>query len=294
MIGTGVGYALLAACFGGTYMLSVKRYLDGVAPSLIAVGSSLVAVALYLPVVFVTATDPIQALTLDVNRTGLAVVFTSIFLSMGGKLLFLSAIDSGEVSYVAPLGKTVPAFVLPFEILLIGVVLKPLQAVGIFVVVGGVYLTNFQKGRIYDPLVRLVTSLPAKLALGSAVVFGLNDVLQRAILQVFGVNPFLWVVLRRLGVALLLLPVVLRLDIVDIIRSRWRGFLIVGGLNVGLAHFATFSYSLLQASVASPIINAQSIVAVLLGGTLLKESAFRYRIAGAILTVAGIVLIVTG
>lgn len=294
MIGTGFGYALLAACFGGMYMLSVKRYLDGVSASLIAVGSSLVAVALYLPVVFATAADPIQALTLDVNRTGLAVVFASILLSMGGKLLFLSAINTGEVSYVAPLGKTVPAFVLPFEILLIGVVLGPLQAVGIFVVVVGVYLTNFEKGTVYDPILRLVTSLPAKLALGSAVVFGLNDVLQRAILQVFGVNPFLWVVLRRLGVALLLLPIVLRSDIVDVVRSRWRGFLIVGGLNVGLAHFATFSYSLLQASVASPIINAQSIVAVLLGGTLLKESAFRYRIAGATLTVIGIVLIVTG
>lgn len=294
MIEPGVGFALLAAVVGGCYILSVKRYLADLSPSMIAVGSSLIAVILYVPLVLATTADSGVLLSPDLERTGVLVVLASVGLGACGRLLFLSAIKWGDVSYVAPLGKTVPAFVLPFEILLIGVVLGPAQAVGIGIVVVGVYFANYQEGNIIDPVLRVGTSRPARFALGSAIVFGLNDVVQRAILQVFGLNPFLWVIFRRLGTALLLAPLVLSTKTIGVVREHWRGFLIVGALNAGLAHFATFAYTTLQASVASPIINAQSIVAVILGGTLLKEEAFRYRILGASLTVAGIVFIATG
>jgi drug/metabolite transporter (DMT)-like permease len=50
----------------------------------------------------------------------------------------------------------------------------------------------------------------------------------------------------------------------------------------------------LSASIASPIINTQAVVAVLLGGVLLGEDAFRVRLLAAGFAVAGVTMITVG
>lgn len=118
--------------------------------------------------------------------------------------------------------------------------------------------------------------------------------MQRFVLQELGIDPPLWVLATRGGIALLLVPFAFRATTITEIRSHWRGFVVVGLLNVGLAHFASVAFDQVSASIASPLVNTQSIVAVALGDLILREGVIRYRALGVLLAVAGITFIAGG
>jgi drug/metabolite transporter (DMT)-like permease len=294
MIDQGIAYALLAACFGGAYIFGIKRYLSGIPPAVIAVVTSLVGVVAYGPFAAWKTARSGGALGQGLDTGALLFAALALGLSAGGYLLFLTALEAGDVSYVAPLSKVVPAFVLPIEIVVLRTLLTPLQLLGVVGVTAGIYVANYQDGRLRDPLLRLASSRAAQFALGSAAVYGAFDVAQRIVLQELGVEPHVWVVATRLGIVALLLPLALRTAIRREIGGAWQGFVLIGVLNAFLAHFGILAFSLLPASVASPIVNAQSIVAVALGGLLLGERAVRYRALGAALAIAGIAFIAAG
>jgi drug/metabolite transporter (DMT)-like permease len=66
----------------------------------------------------------------------------------------------------------------------------------------------------------------------------------------------------------------------------------VAGLVVAPGeHVTSLAFTALPASVASPIINTQAVVAVVLGGIVLRESAFGARLLAAGLPVAGVALV---
>jgi len=66
---------------------------------------------------------------------------------------------------------------------------------------------------------------------------------------------------------------------------------VAGGFVASGEYVTTLAFSLVPASIASPIINAQAIVAVVLGGIVLGERYFRVRVAAAVLAVAGVTMI---
>lgn len=289
----GIVYALIAAVLGGCSMYAIKRYLSGYGPATIGVVCSAVAATVYSPFVFNAAAE--GPLWSTLTGSELAIVVGTALLGGVGFLLFLFALASGDVSYVAPLAKIVPAFVLPIEIVLLQVFLTPLQTAGVVVVTVGLYLTNYQRGPLLEPFRRLLTYRPAQYALASAGIYGLFDVSQRVILQEIGFTPELWVIITQVGIVLTLAPLVLHFGrTAQPIRNRWHGFVLVGTLNAAFAHFTILAFGVLPASVASPIVNAQSVVAVLLGGILLREGSFRPRLLGAFVVVAGITLLVLG
>ncbi|PSQ23347.1 EamA family transporter, partial [Halobacteriales archaeon QS_9_67_15] len=67
------------------------------------------------------------------------------------------------------------------------------------------------------------------------------------------------------------------------------------GLPVAVGeHFVMLAVTTLSASIASPIINTQAVVAVLLEDVLLGEDAFRVRLLAAGFAVAGVTMITVG
>lgn len=297
MNGTGVAYALLAATFGGCYVFSIKRYLGAYRPPVVAVASSGIGILVYLPVVAVIPPGEEGYVPSGAAPFDLAFVLFAVALGSVGYLLFLSALSTGDVSYVTPLGKIVPAFVLPLELLLFSVVLGTVQVLGVLVLTVGLYVTSYRGDDLFEPIVRLVSHRSARLAVGSAAVYGVYDLTQRVVLQDIGLYPQLWVIASRMGIVVLLSPIAVR----GLSRRpnaeialEWRSFALVGALNACLGHFGVLAFATLPASVASPLVNTQSIVAVVLGGILLGERAARYRLVGACLTVTGVAAIVAG
>jgi drug/metabolite transporter (DMT)-like permease len=96
--------------------------------------------------------------------------------------------------------------------------------------------------------------------------------------------------LLLVGVAVVLLPAAVR-NPLEASRDDVPKFLAVGALVALGEHLTTVAFAALPASVASPVINTQAIVAVVLGGVLLGERHFRLRLVAAVLAVVGVAMI---
>jgi drug/metabolite transporter (DMT)-like permease len=91
------------------------------------------------------------------------------------------------------------------------------------------------------------------------------------------------------GVLVVVLPLALREWVP--VRGDLPKFVVAGG-GVALGeHVTSLAFQQVAASIASPIINTQAIVAVVLGGVVLRERAFATRLVAAALAVCGVGLI---
>ncbi|PHQ37376.1 EamA family transporter [Halorubrum persicum] len=288
--------AIGAAVVWGTYIFVLKRSFAGYPPAGLTVLINASAIAWFLPVTLATtdlATGGIGGIVRGVAGAGLpavAVVAGTAAATAAAFVLFLRAIDEGDVSYVTPINKVVPMFVLPLEVLLLGEVLAPIQVAGVVVATAAVYVANYEPGGLLAPLTSAVHSRPAQLALVSAACYAVADLGRRVALQELAIQGTLWVPLLLAGVALVLLPSALR-NPASVTRRDAPKFLAVGALVALGEHLTTVAFAALPASVASPVINTQAIVAVVLGGVILGERYFRVRLVAALLAVAGVGMI---
>jgi drug/metabolite transporter (DMT)-like permease len=283
----GVFFAVVAALVGGVKISLVKSYLGERPAVVVAAVVSLLGLVWYVPLVGLLAPGDATVRFDGLSWAAWATVAGGIATGGLGTVLFFSALRTGEASYVAPLGKTVPLFVLPIELALLPVSLRGVNLVGVGVITGGVYVANY-RDRVLEPLVRLASVPAARRSLASAACFGVFDVIQRTLLQEVGLSTTTWVVLNRGGVGLALLAWTL------VRGSPRRGFgdvapfLLVGALDSLMLFFSVRAFALLPASIASPVINAQSVAAVVLGGVVLNERHLGRRLLAVALIVGGV------
>jgi len=287
----GIGYAVVAAVIWGVYLFYLKQAFQGYTASTLTVIINVFALGWYLPILGASVGfgDALAALgRFGPSEVGiLALTVVTIAAAM---IAFLRALAIGDVSYVAPINKIVPVFVLPIEIVFLGQFLTPLQVTGVIVATIAIYVANFQGGALLEPLRRTASSRAAQLALLSAVFFAVSDVAKRVGLQELAISTTLWVPLLFGGVIVVLLPSVVRSPPPSICPDLPK-FAVAGGFVAAGEYITTLAFSLIPASIASPIINAQAIVAVLLGGIVLHEAYFRTRIVAAVLAVVGVTMI---
>ncbi|WP_407066972.1 EamA family transporter [Haloarcula brevis] len=287
----GIAYAVLSALVFGVYLFVMKRWFtEYPSPVFLLITYSLVPVV-YLPFVFVSGEPFLPA----GNRANvLASVLAVTGVTAVGLLTLFRAIRVGEVSYVSPISKLVPVFVLPLEVGLLGQHLTPLQVGGVAVATTAVYVANWQGTALLAPLERAWQSRPAQLALLSAASFAFVDVGKRVLMQELAIAPTTYIPVMAVGIAALMTPLSFRYQV----PSGWRADLpkfVVASLFVAYAnHIVLLSFQQLPASIVSPIVNGQAIVAVVLGAVLLDESHFRARLAAAGLAIVGIAMISVG
>jgi drug/metabolite transporter (DMT)-like permease len=291
-LGPGIAYSIAAALVWGTYIFVLKRYFADYPGTVLTVGVNAAAIAWYVPIAVLSGASLgtlSGATALVEGPSALFVSLTTILLTAAAFLAFLRAIGAGEVSYVAPISKIIPVFVLPIEVLLLGQRLAPVAVVGVAVATLAVYVANYRAGSLLDPLRKAASSRAAQLALVSAACYGVSDVGKRVVLQGLGVPLTLWVPILLGGVLLVVLPLAAR-EWVPLRADLPRFALAGGGVALG-EHVTSLAFAAAPASIASPIINTQAVVAVVLGGVLLREEAFRIRLVAAGLAVAGVGLI---
>jgi len=290
----GIFFSLVAAVIWGVFLFSLKRYFDGVHAAVVVVLVNGFAIALYLPYAVLTLDSAEIPAAASFSPQDIGVLVLTIALVALAFVLFMRALNAGEVSYVAPINKIVPVFVLPIEVLLLGQHLTALQVSGVVVATIAIYVANYERGPLLAPIRRAATSVPAQFALLSAMCYAASDVGKRVALQEFALPPQIWVPLLQGGVLVFLLPLAYR-HWPD--EDPWTGRLplyVAMGLIVAVAeHVTSLAFAVAPASIASPIVNTQAIVAVILGGVLLDESALRTRLVAAVLAVIGVALIAT-
>ncbi|MFD1599105.1 EamA family transporter [Halobellus rarus] len=285
----GIGYSLAAALVWGTYIFVLKQYFEEYPSTVVTVGVNAAAVLWYLPLT-VRRTDPADLPSL--SGFGLLeglLVLGTIVATAAAFLVFLWALGLGDVSYVAPISKIVPVFVLPIEVLFLQERLTPIQITGVVVATLAVYVANYRTGSLLDPIRKAASSRAAQFGLLSAAFFAVSDVGKRVALQELAIPLELWVPTVLGGVLVVVLPLAAR-EWVPIRDALPKFVLAGGGVAVG-EHVTSLAFSTVPASIASPIINTQAVVAVLLGGILLREDSFGIRLVAAALAVVGVGLI---
>jgi drug/metabolite transporter (DMT)-like permease len=298
----GVGYAVLAALVWGGYLVVIKRYFGGYPPATVIVVTNSFALVWYVSVLAVSGSLVRPLVPGGVTAFEGLVMAATVGVFAAGVLSIFHALSIGDVSYVAPIGRIVPVFVLPMEVALFGGQLTSVQLLGLVVATLAVYLANHRGTDLLEPLVRAVTYRPGRLALLSAVLIAAVNVSQRVILQEFSLPPSVWVILLLGGVNVALAPVVLRTHhrdlrrCLDPTRVRWGlPLFAAAGLLVAVGeHVTALAFAAIPASIASPVVSTQAVVAVLLGGLLLREGDLPLRLAAAGLAVIGVTLVAAG
>lgn len=288
---TGIVLSIAVALLFGAFLYGLKRYFaEYPSPVFVALTYS-IALPLYLPVIALQG-GPTMPTNEPLQATGLMVgvaVLTAVAL-----ITSYSAIRRGDVSYVSPIAKIVPVFVLPIEILGLGVELSAIQIGGVALATIAIYVANWQGDSLLEPLRRAATTPAAQLALFSAAAFGVVDVGKRVMMQEMNVEPTTYLPIMFVGVALAVSPWALRCTWPIGWRSDLPKFVVAGAVIAYGNHAVLLAFEELPASIVSPLVNTQAVVAVVLGGILLKEAYFRTRLVAAALAVGGVAMISLG
>lgn len=288
---TGLGAALSAAVLLGVYLFVVKRYFERYPAPTVVLLANVAGILWYAP--FAAATMPADPLA-GVDLAAVALLVGSSAAAGLALLAFFHGLKRGDVSYVTPISKVVPAFVLPLELLLLDAQLAPVQLVGVLVITVAIYAANYRPGEFVAPFRRAVTTRAAQFALASAAIFGVVDVSKRLLMQELAVPPQAFVPVLLGTVAVTMVPFAARHWPTGDPRGDLRTWVVVGVLVAAAQHLSAVSFQTLPASVASPLVNMQAVVAVVLGGVLLNERRFRTRLVAAGLAVAGVALVSLG
>lgn len=287
----GIALSLAVALVFGIYLYSIKRYFAGYPSPLLVVLAYGFALPVYLPLLLVQS-GPI--LSTGESTTATAMMVGVAVLSAVALLAFFAAIRRGDVSYVSPIAKIVPVFVLPIEVLGLNVELSPIQIAGVGVATVAIYVANWQGGALLEPLRRALTSTAAHLALVSAAAYGVVDVGKRVMMQEMGIEPTTYLPVMFVVMPLAVLPWALRCDLPAGWRRDLPKFAVVAAVLAYGNHAILVAVGELPASIVSPLVNLQAVVAVVLGGLLLQEAYFRTRLVAAALAVGGVAMISLG
>ena len=292
MIG-GFAAAVAAALLLGSYLVAVKRYFSHYPPTLFLAVVHVIGLCWYLPAL--AATGSLGGLVPPLTTVETAIVVGTVGLTAVALSAFYHALAVGDVSYVAPISKIVPVFVLPLEVILLGQRLTALHVLGVGVATSAVYVANYDGESLWGPFVTLRRRRAALFALASAAIFGVVDVGKRVSMQELAVPASGFVVLTLALVPLALAPLAVRRSTADIDWVADRPKLVVaGGALATGQHLVSVAFVSLPASVVSPVVNTQAVVAVVLGSVLLGEPDTRRRLLAGGLAVTGVVLLSLG
>jgi drug/metabolite transporter (DMT)-like permease len=290
----GVGLGLAAALAFGGYLFAYKRSFAGLPATVYVAANELVALGWYA--VIAAATWPTGEPLVPPGfgtREWLLLAGTTLAAGLAA-LVSIRAFKLGEVSYVAPLNKLVPAFVLPLELALLDDRLAPLQVGGIVVVTVAIYVANYEGGGLLAPFRRAAGYTPARLALGGAVLFAVADVGTRAVLSTTDLVPQALALATFVGVSAVAIPFAVPRFDPDGLRGSLPELAGLAALFAVGIHLTILAFDAAPASVVSPVVNTQAVVAVVLGGVLLRERGFGRRLLAALLAVAGVAFIAAG
>jgi len=213
------------------------------------------------------------------------------------------ALAAGELSVVYPIARSAPAFVPLVAVPLLGEPVTAGGALGIAVVVAGMWAVQADAGVAARGWRRLLVAPGAGwawLTLAASVGYSLTDKMAMARLGALpwrGTLPpaLAWYVILCTGGMLVFAPLALRhvppRALAAQARREWRAALLAAA--VGLAGYGLILHALRTAPVSYVVAARQASVlfAVALGALRLRERPSRLRLAGALATVVGVALV---
>lgn len=276
----GILFAVLTAVSQAILWVSLKKSYENLKPSIAFFFDMLFGILLWVPF----------SLLVGVDFPRLGVVFAYALISAVLSEAFVFYVFSkGEVSYTSTIFSTYPLFTIFFSIILNGERLMFVQWLLVFLVVIGT----------------IVVSLPTKISrselakksfivwpLLGALAVGISDTLSKGIIDQTSAGTFLF------GLAFAQIPVSLgylraerqKIPTISTVQREWISykFAILGALmNTLTVLFLWLSFSMIPASIASPITASYPGFVVIMAVVWLKEKVLRKDYLGFLLILIG-------
>lgn len=209
--------------------------------------------------------------------------------------LGITAIQRSPLSLVAPLASATSIFLIPAGYLVLGEVPAPVAVLGILAIVAGAFVLGWRVGetqRLTESVRNVFAEPGSWLVLVSAALVSISIVvLKRSFAYA---SPHLTAFYAVAGLAIALaVPALLRpAPLPAASRSRLlAGLGLLSGASLGLHYFGL---SLLPAASFISVKRTSMLWNVLFGRWFFREDNIRERFIGAVLMVAGVVLIALG
>jgi len=290
IIGWGEFFALASAFSWAWAIILFRRAGDALPPFELNLFKNLLGFSLVLPTLAIVEGYQLPAFSLQEIGIALVSGFIGIAVADTWYLRALSLMGAGRTGIVASL---LSPFVVLLSILFLGESLRGWQLVGFAMVMGGILLVTWRQNR---------REVDAAL-LGKGILYGVGSVFLMAVgivmvKEILETRPFLWTMELRLvgGIAGMLMYMALR-GRFETVRKRfmqplpWRHILPASALGAYVSMMMWLAgYKLITASEASVLNETANAWIVLLAWLVLGESIGYRKVAGLVLTSAGVII----
>ena len=224
-------------------------------------------------------------------------VFCSAALDLVAFFLTFKAFKMEDISLLAPLSAFIPVFSLIFAALFLHEYPGALKIMGILLVVVGTYVLNLSdtKKGIFKPITRLFSSRALIFFLIANFIWSITPLFQKkAILATSPVTPlyvsfvgFCIITALSFGIALLK-----REKIFINTRKNWKILSIHGFIGTTSQMTAFTAFALAPLAYSLSLFNISTLVTIGIGAVFLKEHKTKDRFFGALIMIAGSILII--
>jgi drug/metabolite transporter (DMT)-like permease len=288
--GWGEFFALASAFCWAWAIILFRRAGDALPPFELNLFKNLLGFSLVLPTLALV--EGIQLSAFSLEEIGIALVSGLLGIAVADTwyLRALSLMGAGRTGIVASL---LSPFVVLLSILFLGESLRGWQLAGFALVMGGILLVTWKQNRREVDAAHLKKGV--FFGIGAVFLMAIGIVMVKEILET---RPFLWITELRLvgGIAGMLIYMVLRGQ-VETVRQRfreplpWRHILPASVLGAYISMMMWLAgYKLIPASEASVLNETANAWIVLLAWLVLGESIGHRKVAGLLLTTAGVII----
>lgn len=286
MSGFAMGVVLFAALFHAGWNYLTKKSLEKI---VFVWWFLLVTLILYLPMVVYFWPHT------SISAKGASCIAGSALLHALYFWTLSKAYEGGDLSLVYPIARgSMPLFVTVLAVLLIQEKLSVVGVSGIILVVVGIYIIHLRSfaGRSFLEPFQAINGGASLWALGTGASNGIGSLVDK--IGVGEVYPPVYIYLMFIGVWLLLLPYVLIKKRAEL-KLEWQvnrnSILAVGFLVTFTYTMILFAMRMSPVSYVVAVRNVSILFSAFFGIHWLKEKHPAQKIAGAILIMAGVVII---
>ncbi len=232
----------------------------------------------------------------DVTFNFFLFIFVAAVLDVAAFLSSFSAIKVSQISLIAPLSSFGPVFTTLTAIFTLGEMPSALKFMGILLTVLGAYLLNIKdiKNGMVTPFKNLVNNKGAILYLLATLLWAITPIFQKkAIFETSPTTPLFASFTGFIFVTIFISPFILNKakPISEFIKPNFKLLLIFGSFTA-LSQLAAYTaFSLAYVGYVAAIMRMSSLFTIILGSKLLKEERVNERFIGALVMLAGALLI---
>lgn len=263
-----------------------KKILQNARSVTLVTATTFFICVIYLPIfLFYLVKDPVLT-TYNLAYVGVAI---SAIFNAFALVLLLKGLKFGDMSIAVPLRNLVPLFALVWAAVFLHETVTPTLIFATILVILGAMLLHVKKG--FKLVLRRKSSL---FALTAALLYSLALIADKFALTYIKPLNYAFLTYLTTFIFLIIFNIAIKNmhNVSNLLKKNWKGIVLVA-VFACLGSFFTFTaISLVDVTKIAPVLRMEVLFSVIAGGIFFKEENIFMKIIGAILLVAGILIIV--